>query len=445
MAQSPALNQPSISARLMPVPFKGGRHAVQSPISTPRPQLTLSSNSMHTSSISKLSTSSSAVQHNQLNLSRSASEPFYSAILDDAYEHRHQTSTVEMNTGKGMIDHAPYLGHDRRPVLAQSTVDLTTHKGMLDAKIRNTASEDYSRMSSSPRYSTSHWNNKSASKSASKSMKSMKSGPKSGARSKRKDTAKQKAKNKKPSYLNRPKLPISSPTPASSFQGGPNIDVLSVDGMLKQAPNEERTLHLSQYDTMTVGHTPNVSVDSYISSVTHYDTSGMRKNMVPKTMAKQHPRNSGHRMQRDLKKARRKETAYHHQGGVHHDRFDYRDEDDDEKYAMNDEQSESREIPRGKKGSFGLIQSTEESTGDSSDSEPSGASLPLPDDEEMEKDLHLKRTELQCFYSDYSEKRSHFARRRSKEQTRLSRSMSHSRHDRNRAEIRYFHEPQPPL
>merc|ERR1712130_342851 len=75
-------------------------------------------------------------RQNQLNVSRTPTRSTNLPHIPDEYNqyNRHQTSTVDLTTGKGMID-------DNRPNVAMDTVDLTTHKGLLDVRVRGPSRE----------------------------------------------------------------------------------------------------------------------------------------------------------------------------------------------------------------------------------------------------------------------------------------------------------------
>jgi len=100
---------------------------------------------------------------------------------------------------------------------------------------------------------------------------------------------------------------MTTPTTAYSLQYTPefvadngrgqqsNIEVLSVSGLLQQKPAVDRTAPIgapTRMGTVMNGHTPNVSVDSQISHLSHYHKNGDRKTMfkvrVPQSKRKEY-------------------------------------------------------------------------------------------------------------------------------------------------------------
>merc|ERR1712048_639778 len=158
-----------------------------------------------------------------MNMSRSTNLPH----IPDEYN-RHQTSTVDLTTGKGMID-------DNRPNFPQNTVDLTTHKGLLDVRVDRHSPREYKNGNNNahphPPHSAIGYGNHNQN-----GMDHSKKHSKKKTKKKKKENRSNKNKKR---IDKRPPVPMTTPTTAYSLQYTPefvadngrgqqsNIEVLS--------------------------------------------------------------------------------------------------------------------------------------------------------------------------------------------------------------------------
>lgn len=186
----------------------------------------------------------------------------------------------------------------------------------------------------------------------------MESSPREKRSNSKKKGKKKKKKDRNTRVDKRPPVPMTTPTTQYSLQytpefvannGQSNIDMISVSGLLQQKPQPvDRTAPIgapTRMGTVMNGHTPNVSVDSQISHLSHYHKNGDRKTMfkvrVPQTSRRKEYHNVATRNQNAIEDQRRdyygasKQKGYYEVGQrLEEDTDD--STDDDSRYRHND-------------------------------------------------------------------------------------------------------------